>query len=113
MTQKITMGRDKRQDEIDARNAMRQSEHNAYVSGIQPRPEDSNFRSVSTAGNVPVTNPDQTTGNVELGVSATRSAQKDPDQFVTDELDRRLNMYAKAASNAGYSLNDRSITGSI
>jgi len=113
MTQKITMGRDRRQDDIDARNAMRQSKHNAYVSGIQPRPEESNFRSVSTTGNVPVTQPDQTTGNVELGVSATKSAQKNPDEFVTDEVDKRLNMYARAAGNAGYSLNDRSITGSI
>ena len=33
-TQKITMGRDKRQDAIDAENAMRQSGANPFVRGI-------------------------------------------------------------------------------
>ena len=111
MTQKITMGRDKRQDEIDARNAMRQAEANQYVSGIDPTAN--NFRSVSSAANVPVDSPQNHTGSVDLGTSATKAAQKDPDQFVTDELDKRLGMYARAASNAGYSLNDRANTGAL
>ena len=34
MTQKITMGRDKRQDAIDAENARRQSGSNPFVQGI-------------------------------------------------------------------------------
>ena len=43
----------------------------------------------------------------------TEDASSNPDQFQTGELERRLNMYTQAASNAGYSLNDRSQTGSI
>lgn len=111
MTQKITMGRDKRQDDIDARNAMRQSESNQYVSGVDPTAN--NFRSVGSTANVPIDQPQNHTGSVELGTSATKAAEKSPDEFVTDELDKRLGMYARAASNAGYSLNDRANTGAI
>ena len=111
MTQKITMGRDKRQDGIDAKNAMRQAESNQYVSGVDPTAN--NFRSVSSTANVPIDQPENHTGSVELGTSATKAASKNPEEFVTDELDKRLNMYARAASNAGYSLNDRSITGAL
>ena len=114
MTQKITMGRDRRQDRIDAENAMRQSGHNAYVEGIAPQPaQNTGYQSVPTTSNVPMQDPTHTTGNAELGTSATKSSQKDPDQFQTDALDERLNMYARAASNAGYSLNDRSTTGRL
>lgn len=111
MTQKITMGRDRRQDDIDARNAMRQAETNQYVSGIDPTAN--NFRSVGSTANVPIDRPENHTGDLELGTSATKAAEKNPDEFVTDELDKRLGMYARAASNAGYSLNDRSSTGAI
>ena len=48
-----------------------------------------------------------------MGTSMTENASKNPDQFQTQELDRRLDMYSKAASNAGYSLNDRSQTGAL
>ena len=111
MTQKITMGRDRRQDSIDADNAMRQSETNQYVSGVDPTAN--NFRSVGSTSNVPVDQPQNHTGSVDLGTSATKAAEKNPDEFVTDELDKRLGMYAQAASNAGYSLNDRANTGAI
>ena len=141
MTQKITMGRDRRQNAIDAENAMRRAGSNQYVEGIQgpsqppvgmqvanSRTEygavrqmpqelvegpESNFSSVSTTSNVPLDKPTQTSGSVELQTSATRSAEKDPDQFQTQALDERLNMYAKAASNAGYSLNDRAASGRL
>lgn len=111
MTQKITMGRDRRQDSIDAQNAMRQSKTNQYVSGIDPTAN--NFRSVGSTANVPIDQPQNHTGNVDLGTSATKAVEKSPEEFVTDELDKRLGMYATAASNAGYSLNDRANTGAI
>jgi hypothetical protein len=124
MTQKITMGRDRRQDAIDAENAMRQSGHNAYVNGIpsvgdrvsQSRsrfgaptvmPQElsernSNFSSTSTAANVPLDDPMHSTGNVDLQTSATRSAEKDPAAFQGQAMERaedeklqeRLDMYA-------------------
>lgn len=142
MTQKITMGRDRRQDAIDAENAMRQSGNNAYVSGIQ-RPvgdqvaasrsrfgaptvmpqtitegPNSNFAAVSTTANMPLDNPIQTTGSTELQTSATKITETDPEQFQADAMDEgrmneRLEMYSKAAGNAGYSLNDRANTGRI
>ena len=114
MTQKITMGRDRRQDAIDAQNAMRQAGANPSVEGIAPQPrQDTGYQSIGSTGNIPVENPVNTTGNAELGTSATKSSQQNPDQFQTKALDERLSMHARAASNAGYSLNDRSQTGSI
>jgi len=141
MTQKITLGRDRRQNAIDAENAMRQAGSNQYVEGIQGPQErpvgmqvsdtrteygavrrmpqelvegpDSNFSSVSTTANVPLDKPTQTTGSVELQTSGTKAAEKDPDAFQTEALDKRLNMYAQAASNAGYSLNDRARSGRL
>jgi len=114
MTQKITMGRDRRQDAIDAQNAMRQAGANPHVEGIASQvARDTGYQSRSSVANMPVESPVNTTGNVELGTSATKSSQKDPEQFQTKALDERLNMYARAASNAGYSLNDRSVTGSL
>jgi hypothetical protein len=136
MTQKITMGRDRRQDDIDARNAMRQSGDNAYVNGIAPpvgdqvamsrsklgaprvMPQtlmepDGNFAQSGGLDNRPVDNAVNTTGSVELQTSATQRPEEDPDMMQTDALESRLNMYATAASNAGYSLNDRYETGSL
>ena len=136
MTQKITMGRDRRQDDIDARNAMRQAGDNAYVTGIAPpvgdqvsasrtrfgaprvMPQtlaepDGNFAQDDAVGNAPVDNPINTSGSIDLQTSATQRPEEDPDMFQTDALENRLNMYATAASNAGYSLNDRYETGSL
>ena len=124
MTQKITMGRDRRQNAIDAENAMRQSGHNAYVNGIpsvgdqvsQSRsrfgaptvmPQElsernSNFSSPSTTANVPLDDPTHTTGNVDLQTSASRYTQKNPVDFQVqamekaedEKLQERLDMYA-------------------
>ena len=124
MTQKITMGRDRRQNAIDAENAMRQSGHNAYVNGIpsvgdqvsQSRsrfgaptvmPQElternSNFSSTGSTANVPLDDPMHSTGNVDLQTSATRSTQKAPARFqgeameevADEELRKRLDMYA-------------------
>ena len=52
-------------------------------------------------------------GDVSLGTSMTDQASQNPDQFQTDALEKRLNMYAKALSNADDGNNDRSETGSL
>ena len=75
--------------------------------------KESNFKHLPTTANVPMDNPEGTTGNVELGTSATKSPSKDPSQFQTDALENKLGMYAKAISNAGYSLNDRARSGRL
>ena len=67
----------------------------------------------STVQNAPSEPPALKTGDADLGTSMTKTVKENPDQFQTDALDQRLNMYAQAASNAGYSLNDRSRTGAL
>ena len=47
------------------------------------------------------------TGSQELGSSATNNPNQDPELFQTDQLERRLALYAKAGGNAGASLNNR------
>ena len=71
------------------------------------------FKHVPTTANIPMANPEGTTGNLELGTSSTKSPSKDPSHFQTDALENKLGMYAKAISNAGYSLNDRARSGRL
>ena len=75
--------------------------------------EEGNFKQVSTTSNVPLQNPEGTTGNIDLQTSATKSPGKDPSHFQTEALEEKLGMYAKAISNAGYSLNDRARSGRL
>ncbi len=141
MTQKITMGRDKRQDKIDAINAARIGQANPFIAGIQSvyaegagdavkasrgaigapstMPQDvlqgnsSNFSQPDAALNAPKPDPVNSTGSVPLGTSATRNANQDPEAFQTDALDRRLALYAAAGGNAAVGNNDRSRIGSL
>ena len=75
--------------------------------------EEGNFKHIPTTANVPLENPEGTTGNIDLQTSATKSPGKDPSQFQTEALENKLGMYAKAISNAGYSLNDRARSGRL
>jgi len=68
MTQKITMGRDRRQDAIDARNAMRQ--YGGYNPNAGDIPAVMPSAPSSTA-NAPADDPMDRTGSVEYGTSAT------------------------------------------
>lgn len=119
-TQKISMGRDRRQDKIDAMNAMRNAEQNAYVTGVQESMNggvgdavkgdrgpigNSNiavneliqgkgtFAYSDSPGNQPT--PMNQTGSVELQVSNTNIPQEDPEEMQTDALSNRLAMMAK------------------
>lgn len=133
MTQKITMGRDKRQDAIDAQNAQRQSGSNPFVQGIDAVMEEgvggaiaesrnrygnvnimpaemlqgknSNFSQKDAPANAPLEDYPNQTGSVDNEVSATQRPEEDPESFETDALDRRMQMYAKAAGNADQNLN--------
>jgi hypothetical protein len=90
------------------RQSKAQGDGNSYVMGQQMPDAQS-----QTINNTPVEDPRKLTADADLGTSMTENATKDPEQFQTEALDRRLNMYATAASNAGYSLNDREQTGTI
>ena len=104
MTQKITMGRDKRQDAIDAQNAQRQSGSNPFVQGIDAVMEEgvggaiaqsrnqygnvnimpaemiqgknSNFSQQDAPSNAPMEDYANQTGSVDNQVSATEKDRK-------------------------------------
>ena len=108
---KITMNSKERDYEAAAKAAMAQADANAYVTGLQKA--SAAFQQSATPANAPMPPPATTSGTADLGTSATSSVNQSPDQFQTEALDRRLNMYAQAASNAGYGLNDRSQIGYV
>ena len=108
---KITMNSSERDYQEQRKAAQAQADANQYVSGLQQAA--ASFQQPATPANAPMPPPQTTSGNAELGTSATASVTESPDQFQTDALDRRLGMYAEAASNAGYSLNDRSQVGRV
>ena len=70
----------------------------------------SNFAQKDAPANKPMLDPMNQSGTMDLEVSATRSPNKDTDLMAVDKLEERLNMYAKAGSNAGFGNNNRSQT---
>jgi hypothetical protein len=134
MTQKITMGRDKRQDAIDAENARRQAKSNPFVQGVDAVMEEgvgtaisqtrnqygnanvmpneimqganSNFSMKDAPGNAPMEDYPNQTGALDYQTSSTEKPEVDPESLETDgRLESRLSTIANAASNAGHSLN--------
>ena len=105
---KITMNSAERDYQERLRQSKAQGDGNSFVVGQQfPNAQS------QTINNTPVEDPRHVSGDVDFGTSMTENATKNPEQFQTEALDRRLNMYAEAASNAGYSLNNREQTGTI
>ena len=134
MTQKITMGRDKRQDAIDAENAQRQAKSNPFVQGVDAVMEqgvgtaisqtrnqygnanvmpneimqgaNSNFSMKDAPGNAPLEDYANQSGSLDYQTSSTEKPEADPESLETDgRLESRLSTIANAASNAGHSLN--------
>ena len=132
-TQKITMGRDKRQDGIDAENARRQAGRNPFVQGVDAVMEDgvgtaiaqsrnqygnanimpneviqgarSNFSQEDAVGNKPMEDYSNQTGALDYQTSATERHEEDPEDLENDALDRRVKMIQKAQGNADQNLN--------
>ena len=84
---KITMNSSERDYQQMLKQATAQADGNSYVTGITAP---NNFQSQSSTANVPITNPADTSGSVELGTSGTSYIQNKPEEFQTDALDRRL-----------------------
>jgi hypothetical protein len=134
MTQKITMGRDKRQDAIDAENAQRQAKSNPFVQGVDAvmakgpgsaiadtrnhygnanvmpneimQGANSNFSMKDAPGNAPLEDYPNQSGSLDYETSSTEKPETDPESLETDgRLESRLSTIANAASNAGHSLN--------
>ena len=114
---KITMNSRKQEDEQARRQALAQADGNPYVTGIEAP---SNFSQPASTANAPTMDPRTTTATADLGTSATEFPEESPEQFQTEavsrveqdqfddqRLNQRLQMIAKAASNAADRLNDR------
>ena len=111
---KITMDSKERDYQERLRQAKAQGDGNPSMFGQQvPKEPEAPEAQVSSSNNSPIEDVINLSGSLNTGESMTEDASSNPEQFQTDELERRLNMYTQAASNAGYSLNDRSQTGSI
>ena len=71
-----------------------------------------NFSQGQSAANVP--DESNTTGSVDLGTSATKTPDQDPDAFQEDaKFQRRIGLISKAISNADDSNNNRAQTGRL
>ena len=132
-TQKITLGRDKRQNGIDEENARRNAGRNPFVQGVDAVMEDgvgtaiaqsrnqygnanimpneviqgarSNFSQEDAVGNKPMEDYSNQTGALDYQTSATERPEEDPEDLENDALDRRVKMIQRAQGNADQNLN--------
>ena len=123
-TQKLTMNSSERDYQQKLRQAQAQGDGNPFVAGIQEvldqgagqaakqtrtkygnvniMPQEllegaeTNFAQKDAPANAPLADAINQTGVLDFGTSSTRNANKDHDQVATDELDKRLQMYARA-----------------
>lgn len=105
---KITMNSRERDYQERLRQTKAQGDGNSFVMG-QQRPD----TQVSSVNNTPIEDVRNLSGDMDMGTSMTENATKNPEQFQSEELDRRLRMYEKAVGNNEASLNDRSETGAL
>ena len=137
-TQKLTMNSKELDYQQMLRQSKAQADGNPYVAGVQQvfmegagnavkgstsaigdqplKPQEllqgtqSNFQAKDAPANSPLDDPYNQTGSVDLEMSATRNPNRDPEDLATKQLDERLQMYAKAGSNAGFGNNNRAQT---
>ena len=70
----------------------------------------SNFASRDTAGNQPLADPLNTTGNADTQVSSTVEPERDPEVIEEDALEKRLALYSGKMGGADMGNNNRSET---
>ncbi len=70
----------------------------------------SNFSSRDTAGNQPLADPLNTTGNADTQVSSTVEPERDPEVIEEDALEKRLALYSGKMGGADMGNNNRSET---
>ena len=92
---KITMNSQEAEYQQRLRQARAQADGNPHIVGAQAP-----HAQASSTGNMPAVEPLETTGNVELGTSATKTMQQNPEDFQTKALDDKISMYQAAAGNA-------------
>ncbi len=137
-TQKLTMNSQENDYQQKLRQAQAQADGNPYVAGIQEvfnkgageaskesrnqygnvnlMPQEvlegsfTNFAQKDAPANAPMADSMNQTGTLEFASSMTKQANSEPEEMATDVLDKRLQMYAKAGSNAGFGNNNRAET---
>ena len=138
-TQKLTMNSQENDYQQKLRQAQAQADGNPYVAGIQEvfnagagepskqsaqnkysnvnlMPQEilegtfTNFAQKDAPANAPMADSMNQTGTLDFGSSMTKQANSGPEEMATDEVDKRLQMYAKAGSNAGFGNNNRAET---
>ena len=137
-TQKFTMNSQENDYQQKLRQAQAQADGNPYVAGIQEvfnkgageaskdsrnqygnvnlMPQEvlegsfTNFAQKDAPSNAPMADPMNQSGAMDLGSSMTKQANSEPEEMATDVVDKRLQMYAQAGSNAGFGNNNRAET---
>ena len=137
-TQKLTMNSQENDYQQKLRQAQAQADGNPYVAGIQEvfdkgageaskdsrnqygnvnlMPQEvlegsfTNFAQKDAPSNAPMADPMNQSGVMDLGSSMTKQANSEPEEMATDVVDKRLQMYAQAGSNAGFGNNNRAET---
>ena len=137
-TQKLTMNSQENDYQQKLRQAQAQADGNPYVAGIQEvfnegageaskdsrtqygnvnlMPQEliegqfTNLAQKDAPANAPMADSMNQTGTLDFGSSMTKQANSEPEEMATDVLDDRLQMYAKAGSNAGFGNNNRAET---
>ena len=137
-TQKLTMNSQENDYQQKLRQAQAQADGNPYVAGIQEvfdkgageaskesrnqygnvnlMPQEvlegsfTNFAQKDAPANAPMADAMNQSGTLDFGSSMTKQANSEPEEMATDELDKRLQMYAQAGSNAGFGNNNRAET---
>ena len=139
-TQKLTMNSQENDYQQKLRQAQAQADGNPFVAGIQEvfyagageaskqssqnqydnvnlMPQElrdgsfSSFAQKDAPFNYKTDDPMNQTGSMQTGTSMSAGDPSDgPEEMATDKLTERLNMYAKAGSNAGFGNNNRQET---
>ena len=137
-TQKLTMNSSERDYQQKLKQAKAQGDGNPFVAGVQEvfdigagqavknsrttygntniMPQEilegqtTNFQQKDAPSNMPLAEAANQTGVLDFGTSSTKNANKGHEEVATDELSKRLEMYAQAGSNAGFGNNNRSET---
>ena len=137
-TQKLTMNSQENDYQQKLRQAQAQADGNPYVAGIQEvfdkgageaskesrnqygnvnlMPQEvlegsfTNFAQKDAPANAPMADAMNQSGTLDFGSSMTKQANSEPEEMATDVLDKRLQMYAQAGSNAGFGNNNRAET---
>ena len=137
-TQKLTMNSADKDYQQLLRQSTAQADGNPFIAGIQEvfemgagqaakntrtkygnvnlMPQEllegqtTNFQQKDAPANAPLADAINQTGTLDMQASSTANPSEDQSEIAMDKLDERLQLYARAGSNAGLGNNNRSET---